>query len=97
MANTRTARVNSKNNFDVFEVELQNNSTLPNHADILDKDYYSREDLEIYLYEEHKYAFGRKGYHYNFEKMSYEDLCQAVEFLSEACREETARLEGRVE
>ena len=97
MANTRTARVNSKNNFDVFEVELQNNSTLPNHADILSKDYDTRDDLEIYLYEEHKYAFGVKGYHYNFDKMSMADLRKAVEVLSEACREETARLEGRVE
>ena len=51
MANTKLGRVNTKTNFDVLEVELQNNTTLPKHADILDKDYYSREDLEIYLYE----------------------------------------------
>ena len=97
MANTRTARVNSKNNFDVFEVELQNNSTLPNHADILSKDYDTRDDLETYLFEEHKYAFGVKGYHYNFDKMSMADLRKAVEVLSYFCREETARLEGRME
>lgn len=34
----------------------------------------TREDLEIFIYERHKDAYGTKGRHYDFDLMSYEEL-----------------------
>ena len=49
-----------------------------NNIDTVDMDIlkYERQDLESYIYEGHKDAFGSKGRHYNFDAMSIEDLRQ---------------------
>jgi len=40
----------------------------------------TREELECFIYERHKDAYGVKGRHYDFESMSYDELEE------EACR-----------
>jgi len=45
----------------------------------------AREDLEMFIYEEHKTAFGTKGRHYNFASMSMEELRAEAEYIADAC------------
>lgn len=45
---------------------------------------YEREQLITYIFEGHKYAFGTKGRHYNFDKMTIEELKAEAEYISEA-------------
>lgn len=45
----------------------------------------AREDLEIFIYEEHKTAFGTKGRHYDFDSMSMEELRSEAEYIADAC------------
>ena len=46
-----------------------------------------REDLEIYIYEGHRDAFGVKGRHYDFESMSIEELRSEAEYIADAIDE----------
>jgi hypothetical protein len=46
-----------------------------------------REDLEIYIYEGHRDAFGVKGRHYDFESMSMDDLRKEAEYIADAIDE----------
>ena len=41
-----------------------------------------REELEIFIYEGHKDAFGSKGRHYNFDAMSIEDLRTEADWIN---------------
>jgi len=50
----------------------------------------TREDLEIFIYEQHKVAFGVKGRHYDFEAMSYEELEAEAIRIDEAAKEQIA-------
>jgi len=45
----------------------------------------ARQDLEMFIYEEHKTAFGTKGRHYNFASMSMEELRAEAEYIADAC------------
>ena len=44
---------------------------------------YQRYQLEMYIYEGHKDAFGVKGRHYDFESMSIDDLRAEADYISE--------------
>ena len=57
-----------------------------NNIDTVDMDIlkYERQDLESYIYEGHKDAFGSKGRHYNFDAMSIEDLRKEADWITEA-------------
>ena len=41
-----------------------------------------RQELETFIYEGHKDAFGRKGRHYNFDAMSIEELRAEADWIS---------------
>lgn len=45
----------------------------------------ARQDLEMFIYEEHKTAFGIKGRHYNFASMSMDELRAEAEYIADAC------------
>lgn len=49
-----------------------------------------RRDLETYIYEGHKDAFGSKGHHYDFKSMSMEELRKEADYISEAVTEAQA-------
>jgi len=42
-----------------------------------------RQELETFIYEGHKDAFGRKGRHYNFDAMSIEELRAEADWINE--------------
>lgn len=44
-----------------------------------------RKDLEIFIYEEHKTAFGTKGRHYDFASMNRAELEKEAEYIADAC------------
>lgn len=56
-----------------------------------------RKDLEIFIYEEHKTAFGTKGRHYDFESMTMEEIRAEAQYIADACdrayKEEAEMLE----
>ena len=54
----------------------------------------ARRDLEMFIYEEHKTAFGTKGRHYNFASMSMEELRAEAEYIADAC-DRVAKEEAR--
>jgi len=54
----------------------------------------ARQDLEMFIYEEHKTAFGTKGRHYNFASMSMEELRAEAEYIADAC-DRVAKEEAR--
>ena len=43
-----------------------------------------RKDLEIFIYEEHKTAYGTKGRHYDFASMSREELEREADRIADA-------------
>ena len=45
---------------------------------------YERYELETYIYEGHKDAFGVKGRHYDFSSMSMDDLREEADYISNA-------------
>lgn len=47
----------------------------------------TREDLEIFIYERHKDAYGVKGRHYDFEDYTYEELEAEAIRIDEAAKE----------
>tara|TARA_R100000808_G_scaffold24863_1_gene58882 strand:+ start:20657 stop:21094 length:438 start_codon:yes stop_codon:yes gene_type:complete len=49
-----------------------------------------RKDLEIFIYEEHKTAYGVKGRHYDFAQMSREQLEREADRIADACDEAIA-------
>ena len=49
-----------------------------------------RKDLEIFIYEEHKTAYGVKGRHYDFTSMSREQLEREADRIADACDEAVA-------
>ena len=55
-----------------------------------------RDELECYIYDAHKTAFGVKGRHYNFKAMSLEELKAEADYISKACDEQLA-LEAKME
>jgi len=55
-----------------------------------------RDELECYIYDAHKTAFGVKGRHYNFKAMSLEELKAEADYISKAC-DEQMELEARME
>ena len=55
-----------------------------------------RDELECYIYDAHKTAFGVKGRHYNFKAMSLEELKDEADYISKACDEQLA-LEAKME
>ena len=48
----------------------------------------TREDLEIFIYERYKDAYGVKGRFYNFEDYSYEELVAEAERIDDAANEQ---------
>lgn len=48
---------------------------------------YERYELETYIYEGHKDAFGVKGRHYDFKSMSLEELQKEADYISKAANE----------
>jgi len=56
-----------------------------------------RKDLELFIYEEHKTAFGVKGRHYDFESMTMEEIRAEAQYIADACdrafKEEAEMLE----
>ena len=56
-----------------------------------------RKDLETFIYEEHKTAFGTKGRHYDFASMDRAELEKEAEYIADACdrafKEEAHRAE----
>ena len=57
---------------------------------------YERSNLETSVYEMHKQAYGVKGRHYNFSKMSTKDLEKELDHLCEVAKRE-AEIEKRQE
>ena len=55
-----------------------------------------RDELECYIYDAHKTAFGVKGRHYNFKAMSLQELKDEADYISRAC-DEQLELEARME
>ena len=55
-----------------------------------------RDELECYIYDAHKTAFGVKGRHYDFKAMSLEELKDEADYISKACDEQLA-LEAKME
>ena len=47
---------------------------------------YERYELETYIYEGHKDAFGTKGRHYDFKNMSLEELKAEADYISNAVK-----------
>ena len=47
-----------------------------------------RSELEEYIYDAHKTAFGVKGRHYNFKAMSLQELKDEADYISKACDEQ---------
>ena len=54
-----------------------------------------RSELEEYIYDAHKTAFGVKGRHYNFEAMSLQELKDEADYISKAC--DTAMAEEKAQ
>ena len=57
---------------------------------------YERSNLETSVYEMHKQAYGVKGRHYNFSKMSTKDLEKELDHLCDVAKRE-AEIEKRQE
>ena len=57
---------------------------------------FERYELETYIYEGHKDAFGTKGRHYNFEAMTTQDLKNEADRISVAVKEQM-ELEAKME
>ena len=57
---------------------------------------YERSNLETSVYEMHKEAYGVKGRHYNFSKMSTKDLEKELDHLCDVAKRE-AEIEKRQE
>ena len=55
-----------------------------------------RDELECYIYDAHKTAFGVKGRHYRFSEMSLQELKDEADYISKAC-DEQMELEARME
>ena len=55
-----------------------------------------RDELECYIYDAHKTAFGVKGRHYDFKAMSLQELKDEADYISRACDEQLA-LEAKME
>ena len=55
-----------------------------------------RSELEEYIYDAHKTAFGVKGRHYNFKAMSLQELKDEADYISKAC-DEQMQLEAEME
>lgn len=55
-----------------------------------------RDELECYIYDAHKTAFGVKGRHYKFSEMSLQELKDEADYISRACDEQLA-LEAKME
>lgn len=55
-----------------------------------------RDELECYIYDAHKTAFGVKGRHYDFKAMSLQELKDEADYISRAC-DEQMELEARME
>lgn len=55
-----------------------------------------RSELEEYIYDAHKTAFGVKGRHYNFKAMSLQELKDEADYISKAC-DEQMKLEAEIE
>ena len=55
-----------------------------------------RDELECYIYDAHKTAFGVKGRHYRFSEMSLQELKDEADYISRAC-DEQLELEARME
>ena len=55
-----------------------------------------RSELEEYIYDAHKTAFGVKGRHYNFKAMSLQELKDEADYISKAC-DEQMKLEAEME
>lgn len=51
----------------------------------------TREDLESFIYDRHKDAYGVKGRHYDFESMSYDELEKEAIRIDEAANAEYKR------
>ena len=55
-----------------------------------------RDELECYIYDAHKTAFGVKGRHYDFKAMSLQELKDEADYISKAC-DEQLELEAKME
>jgi hypothetical protein len=57
-----------------------------------------RDELETYIFDAHKTAFGFKGRHYDFASMSMEELREEADYIGKACQramKEEAEQEAR--
>ena len=57
-----------------------------------------RDELETYIYDAHKTAFGCKGRHYDFNSMTLQELKDEADYISKACEvamKEEAEQEAR--
>lgn len=45
---------------------------------------YERHNLEVFIYEGHKDAFGTKGRHYDFDSMTMDELKAEADYISES-------------
>ena len=63
---------------------------------IMSMEALERSDLEIFIYEEHKTAFGCKGRHYDFASMSLEELKKEADYIASAAQEQM-KLEKQAE
>ena len=55
-----------------------------------------RDELECYIYDEHKTAFGCKGRHYNFKAMSLQELKDEADYIGRMAKEQMD-LEAKME
>jgi len=55
-----------------------------------------RDELETYIYDEHKTAFGCKGRHYNFKAMSLQELKDEADYIARMAKEQMD-LEAKME
>lgn len=60
---------------------------------ILTVEDYERYELETYIYDAHKTAFGVKGRHYKFSEMTLEELKAEADYISKACDQAMAEEE----
>ena len=68
------------NNIDIVDMDILRDEALAAEVAILDERY----DLECFIYDMHKAAYGVKGRHYDFKSMSMDDLRKLADRIADA-------------
>ena len=68
------------NNIDIVDMDILRDEALAAEVAILDERY----DLECFIYDMHKAAYGVKGRHYDFKSMSMDDLRKLANRVADA-------------